>query len=60
MSSMAGVPQEMAAVITALILLFSACGAYIKYRLKRLKDEKAAYPFKFRKNKKQNQTKETA
>lgn len=39
MSSTAGVPQEIASVITALILLFSACGAYIKYRLKRIKDE---------------------
>lgn len=39
MSSAAGVPQEIASVITALILLFSACGAYIKYRLKRIKDE---------------------
>ena len=60
MSSMAGVPQEMAAVITALILLFSACGAYIQYCFKRLQDDKAAYSFKFRKNKKQDQTKETA
>ena len=48
MSSMAGVPQEMASVITALILLFSACGAYIKYCFKRLQD------------KKQDQTKEVA
>lgn len=39
MSSTAGVPQEIAAVITALILLFSACGTYIKYRLKRAQDE---------------------
>ena len=39
MSSTAGVPQEIASVITALILLFSACGTYIKYRLKRIKDE---------------------
>lgn len=39
MSSTAGVPQEIASVITALILLFSACGAYIKYRLKRMRDE---------------------
>ena len=39
MSSTAGVPQEIASVITALILLFSACGAYIKYHLKRIKDE---------------------
>lgn len=39
MSSAAGVPQEIASVITALILLFSACGTYIKYRLKRIQDE---------------------
>ena len=39
MSSTAGVPQEIASVITALILLFSACGTYIKYRLKRIQDE---------------------
>ncbi|MBE6023677.1 MAG: ABC transporter permease [Cellulosilyticum sp.] len=39
MSSSAGVPQEISSVITALILLFSACGVYIKYRLKRIKDE---------------------
>ena len=39
MSSTAGVPQEIASVITALILLFSACGTYIKYRLKRMQDE---------------------
>lgn len=39
MSSAAGVPQEITSVITALILLFSACGAYIKYCLKRMKDE---------------------
>lgn len=36
MSSTAGVPQEIASVITALILLFSACGAYIQYRLKQI------------------------
>lgn len=39
MSSTAGVPQEIASVITALILLFSACGVYMKYRIKRFKDE---------------------
>ncbi|MEG0353763.1 MAG: ABC transporter permease [Cellulosilyticaceae bacterium] len=39
MSSAAGVPQEIAAVITGLILLVSACGEYIKYRIKRMKDE---------------------
>lgn len=41
MSSAAGVPQEISAVITGLILLFSACGEYIKYRIKRIKDEVA-------------------
>ena len=39
MRSTAGVPQEMSAVITALILLFSACGAYIQYRIKCAKDK---------------------
>lgn len=38
MSSAAGVEAEIASVITSLILLFSACGAYIKYRVKRTKD----------------------
>lgn len=38
MSSTAGVEQEIASVITGLILLFSACGAYIKYLVKRAKD----------------------
>ena len=60
MSSMSGVPQEMASVITALILLFSACGAYIKYCFKRLKDDKAAHPFKMKRNKKEDETKEVA
>jgi simple sugar transport system permease protein len=39
MSSMAGVRQEIASVITGLILLFSACGAYIKYRIRISKDK---------------------
>lgn len=39
MSSIAGVQQEIASVITALILLFSACGEYIKYHMKRIKNE---------------------
>jgi len=38
MSSTAGVEAEIASVITSLILLFSACGNYIKYRVKRTKD----------------------
>ncbi|MDO5017869.1 MAG: ABC transporter permease [Lagierella massiliensis] len=33
MSSQAGVDREISAVITGLILLFSACGAYFKYKL---------------------------
>lgn len=38
MSSTAGVEAEIASVITSLILLFSACGSYIKYWIKRTKD----------------------
>jgi simple sugar transport system permease protein len=34
MSSSVGVEQEIASLITGLILLFSACGGYIKYRVK--------------------------
>lgn len=33
MSSMSGIRHEIASLITGLILLFSACGAYIKYRI---------------------------
>ena len=39
MSSMVSVPQEISQVITGLILLFSACGAYIRYRVSISKDE---------------------
>ena len=39
MSSIMGVPQEIAQVITGLILLFSACGAYIKYRVAQAREE---------------------
>lgn len=39
MSSMVNVPQEISQVITGLILLFSACGAYIRYRVSISKDE---------------------
>jgi len=39
MSSMAGVRQEIASVITGLILLFSACGTYIKFRIRISKDK---------------------
>lgn len=38
MSSTVGVEQEIASVITGLILLFSACGAYIKYLVNRMDD----------------------
>lgn len=38
MSSISGIRQEIASVITALILLFSACGTYIKYRISISKD----------------------
>lgn len=36
MSSSAGVEAEIANVITGIILLFSACGAYIRYRLDKM------------------------
>jgi simple sugar transport system permease protein len=36
MSSIVGVRQEIASLIIGMILLFSACGAYIKYRVDRL------------------------
>lgn len=39
MSSAAGLDAEIASVITSLILLFSACGAFIKYLLQRAKDK---------------------
>ena len=39
MSSTAGLDAEIASVITGLILLFSACGAYIQYKVKRAKDK---------------------
>jgi len=38
MSSAAGLDAEIASVITGLILLFSACGAFIQYLVKRSKD----------------------
>ena len=38
MSSKAGLDAEIASVITGLILLFSACGAYIRYLVKKNKD----------------------
>lgn len=39
MSSTAGLDAEIASVITGLILLFSACGAFIQYKVKRAKDK---------------------
>lgn len=39
MSSVSGIRHEIASVITGLILLFSACGAYIKYRISNVKDK---------------------
>lgn len=41
MSSMAGVRKEIASVITGMILLFSACSAYIQYRIRAKKDSLA-------------------
>ena len=39
MSSKAGLDAEIASVITGLILLFSACGVYIQYLVKKKKDK---------------------
>lgn len=39
MSSIVGVQQEIAQVITGLILLFAACSTYICYRVNKVKDE---------------------
>ncbi len=39
MSSIAGIDQDIASVITGLILLFSACGEYIKFKIRRLQDK---------------------
>ena len=39
MSSAEGLDAEMASVITGLILLFSACGVFIQYKVKRAKDK---------------------
>ncbi len=39
MSSMMNIPQEIAQVITGLILLFSACGAYIRYKVAQAREE---------------------
>ncbi|GGA76095.1 ABC transporter permease [Ornithinibacillus halotolerans] len=39
MSSQAGIRQEIASVIIGLILLFSACGAYLKHKASQLKEK---------------------
>ena len=39
MSSTASLDAEIASVITGLILLFSACGAFIRYKVKKAKDK---------------------
>ena len=41
MSSQAGIRQEISSVIVGLILLFSACGVYMKYKVSRLKEKVA-------------------
>ena len=41
MSSVVGVQQEIAQVITGLILLFSACSAYISYLINKKKEQKS-------------------
>ncbi len=39
MSSMMGIPQEISQVITGLILLFSACGAFIRHQVSQAREE---------------------
>lgn len=39
MSSASGVQAEIASAITGIILLFSACGAYVKYKVNRWKED---------------------
>jgi simple sugar transport system permease protein len=39
MSSSSGLESEIASVITGMILLFSACGVFIRYKVKGFKDE---------------------
>lgn len=41
MSSQAGIRQEISSVIIGLILLFSACGQYLKYKVSQLKEKEA-------------------
>ncbi len=40
MKSTSGVPSEIASVVTGVILLFSACNAYIKYRINRKEENR--------------------
>ena len=40
MSSASGVQPEIASAITGVILLFSACGAFVKYKVDRWKEER--------------------
>lgn len=42
MSSTSGVQAEIASAITGIILLFSACGAYVKYKVNRWKDDRSS------------------
>jgi len=42
MSSTVGVPKEIASVITGILLLFSACGAYMRYLAHRGRERRAA------------------
>lgn len=42
MSSTSGVQAEIASAITGIILLFSACSAYVKYKVNRWKDDKSS------------------
>ena len=39
MSSQAGIRQEISSVIVGLILLFSACGVYLKYKISRMNEK---------------------
>ena len=41
MSSQAGIRQEISSVIIGLILLFSACGVYLKYKISRMNENGA-------------------
>ncbi|MDR1193675.1 MAG: ABC transporter permease [Peptococcaceae bacterium] len=41
MSSTVGVPKEIASVITGILLLFSACGTYIRYQARRRREKLA-------------------